>query len=102
MRPSTTANYRPNVHRLPTTQTSSTGVRESIFSATSDQSASTSTPTHHAPVGSGRVNGVNANGQVESRGTGAQAKGLPFDEEAKLVYGVVLSLRNMVKKLSGR
>lgn len=28
--------------------------------------------------------------------------GLPFDEEAKLVYGVVLSLRNMIKKLSGR
>ncbi|CCM03585.1 uncharacterized protein FIBRA_05722 [Fibroporia radiculosa] len=28
--------------------------------------------------------------------------GLPFDEEAKLVYGVVLSLRNMVKKLSGK
>jgi len=27
---------------------------------------------------------------------------LPFDEEAKLVYGVILSLRNMVKKLSGR
>jgi len=27
---------------------------------------------------------------------------LPFDEEAKLVYGVVLSLRNMIKKLSGR
>jgi len=27
---------------------------------------------------------------------------LPFDEEAKLVYGVLLSLRNMVKKLSGR
>lgn len=28
--------------------------------------------------------------------------GLAFDEEAKLVYGVVLSLRNMIKKLSGR
>ncbi|KAK0484368.1 TRAPP complex subunit bet5 [Armillaria luteobubalina] len=28
--------------------------------------------------------------------------GLSFDEEAKLVYGVILSLRNMVKKLSGR
>lgn len=28
--------------------------------------------------------------------------GLPFDEEAKLVYGVILSLRNMVKRLSGR
>lgn len=27
---------------------------------------------------------------------------LPFDEEAKLVYGVVISLRNMAKKLSGR
>lgn len=27
--------------------------------------------------------------------------GLTFDEEAKLVYGVVLSLRNMIKKLSG-
>ncbi|KAF7783129.1 hypothetical protein Agabi119p4_2505 [Agaricus bisporus var. burnettii] len=27
---------------------------------------------------------------------------LPFDEETKLVYGVVLSLRNMIKKLSGR
>ena len=28
--------------------------------------------------------------------------GLPFDEEAKLVFGVVLSLRNMIKKLSGK
>ena len=27
---------------------------------------------------------------------------LPFDEEAKLVYGVVLSLRNMIRKLSGK
>jgi len=27
---------------------------------------------------------------------------LPFDEEAKLVYGVVISLRNMIKKISGR
>lgn len=29
-------------------------------------------------------------------------KGLAFDEESKLVYGVVLSLKNMVKKLSGK
>ena len=29
-------------------------------------------------------------------------KGLPFDEESKLVYGVVFSLRNMVRKMSGR
>jgi len=38
---------------------------------------------------------------VQDRPSG-RAGGLPFDEEAKLVYGVVLSLRNMVKKLSGR
>jgi hypothetical protein len=34
--------------------------------------------------------------------TGKIGGGLPFDEEAKLVYGVVLSLRNMAKKLSGK
>ncbi|KAF8910357.1 snare-like protein [Mucidula mucida] len=28
--------------------------------------------------------------------------GLSFDEEAKLVYGVILSLRNMIRKISGR
>ncbi|KDR75851.1 hypothetical protein GALMADRAFT_248581 [Galerina marginata CBS 339.88] len=33
---------------------------------------------------------------------GSSSTGLPFDEEAKLVYGVVISLRNMIKKLSGR
>jgi hypothetical protein len=32
----------------------------------------------------------------------AAGTGLPFDEEAKLVYGVILSLRNMIKRLSGR
>ncbi|KAH9961600.1 Sybindin-like protein [Russula dissimulans] len=35
-------------------------------------------------------------------GAATSVAGLPFDEEAKLVYGVVLSLRNMVKRLSGR
>ena len=34
--------------------------------------------------------------------TPSPSTGLPFDEEAKLVYGVVLSLRNMIKKLSGK
>ncbi|KAJ3775069.1 TRAPP complex subunit bet5 [Lentinula raphanica] len=33
---------------------------------------------------------------------GVTSTGLAFDEEVKLVYGVVLSLRNMIKKLSGR
>ncbi|KAI0036960.1 TRAPP complex subunit bet5 [Vararia minispora EC-137] len=36
-----------------------------------------------------------------AQGPGA-GNALPFDEEAKLVYGVVLSLRNMIKRLSGR
>lgn len=39
------------------------------------------------------------NGSSQSIGAGSM---LPFDEETKLVYGVVLSLRNMVKKLSKR
>ncbi|KAG6861085.1 hypothetical protein C0995_004022 [Termitomyces sp. Mi166 len=34
--------------------------------------------------------------------TALTSTGLAFDEEAKLVYGVILSLRNMIKKLSGR
>lgn len=43
-----------------------------------------------------------ADGGREGARTGGGGGGLPFDEEAKLVYGVVLSLRNMVKKLAGR
>lgn len=35
------------------------------------------------------------------RGMG-MTRGLPFDEESKLVYGIIFSLRNMVKKLSTR
>ncbi|KIY46759.1 snare-like protein [Fistulina hepatica ATCC 64428] len=40
--------------------------------------------------------------QAQTVGTNETSTGLPFDEEAKLVYGVILSLKNMVKKLSGR
>jgi hypothetical protein len=35
-------------------------------------------------------------------GQSERSNRLPFDEEAKLVYGVLLSLRHMVQKLSGR
>ncbi|KAG6832595.1 hypothetical protein H0H92_014431 [Tricholoma furcatifolium] len=40
--------------------------------------------------------------QTPAPPAGLTSTGLSFDEEAKLVYGVILSLRNMVKKLSGR
>ena len=40
--------------------------------------------------------------QAQSQPPQPQSASLTFDEEAKLVYGVVLSLRNLVKKLSGR
>ncbi|KAJ9106004.1 hypothetical protein QFC19_003340 [Naganishia cerealis] len=51
-------------------------------------------------TGDGNAGGNGEQGEVDTRkGTVA---GLPFDEQAKLVYGVLLSLRNMVKKLSGR
>lgn len=56
----------------------------------------------------GRLVAVDQQAQGQDQGQGSQGGprgsgiGLPFDEEAKLVYGVVLSLRNMVKKLSGR
>ncbi|PWN41177.1 hypothetical protein IE81DRAFT_283276, partial [Ceraceosorus guamensis] len=40
--------------------------------------------------------------QTESKaGGGASNSRLPLDEEGKLVYGVVFSLRNMVRKLNG-
>ncbi|CAK9785761.1 snare-like protein [Cutaneotrichosporon oleaginosum] len=83
----TPADDRAGVHRLPAPV--APGARESIFSASGAGGAG---------AGAGAGTGVGA-------GTGAAPKrqaGLPFDEEAKLVYGVVLSLRNMVKKLSGR
>lgn len=41
-------------------------------------------------------------GGAGAGGAASSSAGLPFDEEAKLVYGVILSLRNMVKRLSGR
>nr|XP_019050227.1 hypothetical protein I302_00652 [Kwoniella bestiolae CBS 10118]OCF29157.1 hypothetical protein I302_00652 [Kwoniella bestiolae CBS 10118] len=81
--------FKPGVHRLPPSQPTDTStaangnVRESIFSDNRTSLISNGT--------------TNSNNQKMSL-----PKGLPFDEEAKLVYGVILSLRNMVKKLSGR
>ncbi|OCF30484.1 hypothetical protein I316_07866 [Kwoniella heveanensis BCC8398] len=102
--PSTT--FKPGVHRLPPPQSNTTNdgtqQRESIFA----------NPNPNTSVNGGDHNNRNSlvstnNGRSGEKGGGGVGggganKGLPFDEEAKLVYGVILSLRNMVKKLSGR
>ncbi|KAK0212554.1 TRAPP complex subunit bet5 [Desarmillaria ectypa] len=62
----------------------------SIIVAASDSSPS---PLLQTPVST--ASALTSSGPVTSTG-------LSFDEEAKLVYGVILSLRNMIKKLSGR
>ncbi|WRT65570.1 uncharacterized protein IL334_002515 [Kwoniella shivajii] len=79
---------KPGVHRIPPPlQPNEAGAptRESIFSETNRSSL----------LSNGTIDGG-------ANRTNKLPKGLPFDEESKLVYGVILSLRNMVKKLSGR
>ncbi|KAK4687257.1 trafficking protein particle complex subunit 1, partial [Tremellales sp. Uapishka_1] len=73
-------NLKPGVLRLPPSSTAQSTVRESIFSNSTNRNSNAS----------------------EAKVNGGGRAGLPFDEESKLVYGVVLSLRNMVKKLSGK
>ena len=87
LRPPSTLNLRPGVHRLPPAANGVAGVRDSIFSTANNSADGVESRVQDPPVAQG--------------GTGL-GRGLPFDEEAKLVYGVVSSLRNMVKKLSGR
>ncbi|ORY29511.1 Sybindin-like protein [Naematelia encephala] len=92
IRPPSIPNFRPGVHRLPPPLdplAAQSTVRESIFDR--DHAVSNVITTNGARVLSGSTPATN-------RGY----TGLPFDEETKLVYGVVLSMRNMVKKLSGR
>ncbi|KAH9055038.1 TRAPP complex subunit bet5 [Lactarius vividus] len=68
------------------TLTSTSGVLVAL--SDSHQSQGTVVPQSAPPAAAG--------------GGGGGGTGLPFDEEAKLVYGVILSLRNMIKRLSGR
>nr|XP_031863064.1 uncharacterized protein CI109_001542 [Kwoniella shandongensis]KAA5530136.1 hypothetical protein CI109_001542 [Kwoniella shandongensis] len=104
-RPPPPPSFKAGVHRLPppssqaqhgNDNTTTTG-RESIFSDNNNRSSLQS-----------QINGGGSGGGMNGLGSGVGGsstrgpKGLPFDEEAKLVYGVILSLRNMVKKLSGR
>lgn len=89
MRP--TATDRPGVHRLQAA--AAPGQRESIFSSSSGNSGQHGQTAHNLPA---------QTGSVVAGTTRKTGPGLPFDEEAKLVYGVVLSMRNLIKKLSGK
>lgn len=93
VRPS--ANDKPDVHRLQAA--TAPGQRESIFSSTSGTSGHP-----HQPGQVGQHPQQAQTGSVVAGTARKTGPGLPFDEEAKLVYGVVLSMRNLVKKLSGK
>jgi len=78
------------------------------FTSVSDGNVAAPSPRNTLSSNSGIVIAVNEESAPPSLLQNAPAPspqsstGLPFDEEAKLVYGVVLSLRNMIRKLSGR
>lgn len=93
------------------------GILPAVSQAVSPQIADTNvpgsiynTPRNTLSSGTGIVLAVSDNSQPSSTPllatppvpVGLTSTGLAFDEEAKLVYGVILSLRNMIKKLSGR
>lgn len=73
------------MHRLPPAPQPADTYRKSIF----DEKRSSGQPS-------------TVDIKADGLGSGRALKGLPFDEEAKLVYGVLISLRSMVKRLSGR
>ncbi|ODN80667.1 hypothetical protein L202_02844 [Cryptococcus amylolentus CBS 6039] len=85
IRPPPPSSFKPGVHRIPSVPHPSDNVRPSIFDE------------NHNP----RADGVSVQDRLGG-GSGRAPKGLPFDEESKLVYGVLISLRSMVKRLSGR
>ncbi|WVO24140.1 uncharacterized protein IAS62_005504 [Cryptococcus decagattii] len=85
VRPPPPASFKPGVHRLPPAPQPADAYRKSIF----DEKRSSGQPS-------------TVDIKADGLGSGKALKGLPFDEEAKLVYGVLISLRSMVKRLSGR
>ncbi|KAI9569625.1 snare-like protein [Boletus coccyginus] len=86
------------------------GIPNAVSRAVAPQAADTST-ANNSTFGSPRNTLSSTTGFVVAIGEdsstpqaldGPKSSALPFDEEAKLVYGIILSLRNMIKKVSGR
>ncbi len=75
------------------------GVAYQVLSHNEQAAIGTQRPRSDLSLSSGIV--VAVNDEVPAAPAPVNT-GLPFDEESKLVYGVVLSLRNMIRKLSGK
>lgn len=56
----------------------------------------------HPSLNSNPLSKPSQENKLDDHSLPSKIPGLPFDEEAKLVYGVVFSLRNMVQKLAGK
>ncbi|KNZ55796.1 hypothetical protein VP01_257g4 [Puccinia sorghi] len=56
----------------------------------------------HPSLNSNPLSRPSQENKLDDHSLPSKIPGLPFDEEAKLVYGVVFSLRNMVQKLAGK
>lgn len=98
-----TTHLKPAVEGGILNAVSRTVAPQTVDTSTSNNSTLTS-PRNTLSSTTGFVVAIGEDVTVPSQAPpdGPRSNALPFDEEAKLVYGVILSLRNMFKKLSGR
>ncbi|KAG9316575.1 snare-like protein [Chiua virens] len=77
---------------------------QTVDNTSTPSNSAFSSPRNTLSSSTGFVVAVGQDAAVPSQPSSDAPKSnaLPFDEEAKLVYGVILSLRHMVKKLTGR
>ncbi|TPX31973.1 hypothetical protein SmJEL517_g04798 [Synchytrium microbalum] len=81
-------------NRKPTSNTAASTSRTNLLQTTPEPGISEDSSDH-------RPNSALA-GAVGIGGASASGGDISFEEESKLVYGVILSLRNMVSKLTGK
>lgn len=88
------------------------GLLSAVSRAVAPQPVDTSTPSNStvtsprntlsSTTGFVVAVGQDSSAPAQSQPDAQRSNALPFDEETKLVYGIILSLRNMIKKLSAR